>query len=62
VLALVTIFLLGWLAQRAGQGFIASVSLSWMAWLALASLPVLAAVLTMVTARVTVLRALRDIL
>ncbi len=62
VLALVTIFLLGWLAQRAGQGFIASVSLSWMAWLALASLPVLAAVLTMATARVTVLRALRDIL
>lgn len=62
VLALVTIFLLGWLAQRAGQGFIASVSLSWIAWLALASLPVLAAVLTMATARVTVLRALRDIL
>jgi cell division transport system permease protein len=62
VLALITIFLLGWLAQRAGQGLIASVSLSWMAWLALLCLPILAAVLTMVTARLTVLRALRDIL
>jgi cell division transport system permease protein len=62
ILALITIFLLGWLAQRAGQGFIASVSLSWMAWLALLCLPILAAVLTMLTARFTVLRALRDIL
>jgi cell division transport system permease protein len=61
-LALVTIFLLGWLAQRAGQGLIASVSLSWKAWAALALLPPLAAVLTMLTARVTVLRALRDVL
>jgi cell division transport system permease protein len=62
ILALITIFLLGWLAQRAGQGLIASVSLSWMAWLALLCLPILAAVLTMLTARLTVLRALRDIL
>jgi cell division transport system permease protein len=61
-LALVTIFLLGWLAQRAGQGLIASVSLSWKAWLALLLLPPLAALLTMLTARMTVLRALRDVL
>jgi cell division transport system permease protein len=61
-LALITIFLLGWLAQRAGQGLIASVSLSWKAWLALLLLPPLAALLTMVTARMTVLRALRDVL
>jgi cell division transport system permease protein len=62
ILALITVFLLGWLAQRAGQGLIASVSLSWTAWLALLCLPILAAVLTMFTARLTVLRALRDIL
>jgi cell division transport system permease protein len=62
ILALITIFLLGALAQRAGQGFIASVSLSWLAWLALLFLPILAALLTMLAARLTVLRALRDIL
>ncbi len=61
-LALITIFLLGWLAQRAGQGLIAAVSLSWQAWLALLLLPVLAGLLTMLTARFTVLRALRDVL
>jgi cell division transport system permease protein len=61
-MALITIFLLGWLAQRAGQGLIASVSLSWKAWLALALLPPLAALLTMLTARVIVLRSLRDVL
>ncbi len=61
-LALITIFLLGWLAQRAGQGLIASVSLSWTAWAALILLPPLAALLTMLTARFTVLRSLRDVL
>jgi cell division transport system permease protein len=61
-LALITIFLLGWLAQRAGEGLIASVSLSWTAWAALLLLPPLAAVLTMLTARLTVLRSLRDVL
>jgi cell division transport system permease protein len=62
ILALITIFLLGWLAQQAGQGLIASVSLPWAAWLALVMLPLLAAILTMMTARVTVLRALQDVL
>jgi cell division transport system permease protein len=62
ILALITVFLIGWLAQRAGQGFVASVSLSWQAWLALLSLPPFAALLTMLTARVTVLRALRNVL
>jgi cell division transport system permease protein len=60
-LALITIFLLGWLAQRAGQGLISSVTLSWQAWFALLLLPPLAAGLTMITARMTVVRSLKEI-
>jgi cell division transport system permease protein len=59
-LALLTIFLLGFLARRAGQGLIGAVELSLPIWIALACLPLLAALLAMFTARVTVHRALQD--
>ncbi len=62
VAGLITIIGLGWLAQRAGQGLIASVSLSPFVWICLLLLPVFAAALTMLTARITVFRALREIL
>ncbi len=62
VAGLLTIIGLGWLAQRAGQGLIASVSLSPFVWICLLLLPVFAAALTMMTARITVFRALREIL
>lgn len=60
--ALMTIFGLGILAQRAGQGLIASVSLSPFIWICLILLPIFSAALTMLTARITVFRALREIL
>lgn len=59
---LATVFLLGSLAHRIGDGLIGAVSLPWLAWALLALLPALAGLLTMLTARVTVLRALRDTL
>jgi cell division transport system permease protein len=60
--ALATILLLGWLARSAGQGLIGAVSLSLPIWIALALLPLLAALLTMLTARLTVHKALRETL
>jgi cell division transport system permease protein len=49
------------LALGAGQGLISSVTLSWQAWFALLLLPPLAAGLTMITARMTVVRSLKEI-
>jgi cell division transport system permease protein len=62
VAALGTIFLIGTLAHRIGDGLIGSVVLPWTAWVVLGVLPILAGLLTMATARWTVLRALRETL
>jgi cell division transport system permease protein len=60
--AAATIGLLAWLASRMTQGLMGSVDLPWGAYLILALLPVLAGVMTMITARQTVLRALKEFL
>lgn len=62
LLALITIAVLGIFARRAGDGLIASIGLPWPTWAALILLPLLAGILTMLTARWTVHRALREIL
>jgi cell division transport system permease protein len=62
LLALILIAVLGIFAKRAGDGLIASVGLPWTTWLALCLLPVVAGLLTMLTARWTVHRALRETL
>jgi cell division transport system permease protein len=62
LMAFITIAVLGIFARRAGDGLIASISLPWTSWTALLLLPLIAGVLTMLTARWTVHRALREIL
>lgn len=58
--AAATIGLLGWFARRAGEGLLASVNLSPVLLLVLACLPLFAGLLTLITARLTVLRVLNE--
>lgn len=60
VFAAATIGLLGWLARRAGEGLLASVNLSPVLLMVLACLPLFAGLLTLITARLTVLRVLNE--
>lgn len=60
--ALVVLYLVGRFAEALGGGLIGGIGLPWFGWLLLALLPFAAALLTMVTARMTVARALADYL
>jgi cell division transport system permease protein len=62
LLGVITIAIIGMLAKRAGDGLIGAIGLPWTTWAVLATLPILAGVITMYTARVTVHRALQEIL
>lgn len=61
-LAIPTLLGLGYLAQSMQSATIPDVSLSVMQWIAMAAMPVLAAMIAMLTARVTVLRTLSKML
>jgi cell division transport system permease protein len=62
LLGIITIAIIGMLAKRAGDGLIGAIGLPWTTWVVLALLPILAGVITMFTARLTVHRALQEIL
>jgi cell division transport system permease protein len=62
LLGVITIAIIGMLAKRAGDGLIGAIGLPWTTWVVLAALPILAGIITMYTARVTVHRALQEIL
>ena len=61
-LGLAAILLLGRQFAELGSGMVAGGGLGWMDWLAIALIPVAAVVIAMLTARITVLSALRRIL
>lgn len=56
------ILLLGMQLSALGSGLVQSLSLSWYSWLIIGAVPILGMVLAMVTARMTVMGALRKIL
>jgi cell division transport system permease protein len=60
--AVATLGLLSVLASRLQEGLLSTLSLPPLGWVFLGVLPLLAALMTMVTARITVLRALKDYL
>lgn len=62
VLAMPTLMLVAWLAQDLEQGLLPPFSLGFWGWMALALVPASAALLALVTARVTVRRTLRRML
>lgn len=62
VLALLTLLGIQLLAGRVGTGLLPGLALAWWHWLALLLLPAAAAVLAMITARLTVFGALRTML
>lgn len=62
MLAMVVIFALGRRFADLGAGLVESGALTWSDWLLLALVPLLATLLAMVTARLTVLHALRKML
>lgn len=58
-LALIVLFAIASQAERIGSGLLTAGELGWMQWLILAALPLLGVILAAVTARFTVMRALR---
>jgi cell division transport system permease protein len=61
-LALPAILLVGWLSADIEGGFVPEVTLTWAHWVLLATLPLAASAVAMLTTRVTVLRALARML
>lgn len=62
VLAMPTLMAVAWLAEDLEQGFLPPFSLGFLGWMSLALVPASAALLALVTARVTVRRTLRRML
>jgi cell division transport system permease protein len=62
ILALIVMLLIGDRMRAIGSDLLGSASLGWGGWLLLLLLPLLGVILSMVSARITVLRALRQIL
>jgi cell division transport system permease protein len=58
LVAIVVIVVLGWRIGQIGSGLVGSIALPGFAWLVLVFLPVLAGLLALLVARVTVQRAL----
>jgi len=62
LLAVLTVLLIGYLLERSQSGFLPALALSFWEWLILISLPLVTAVIAMVTARFTVMHNLSRVL